>query len=148
MNHMHEEIRIEAPVEHVWAYYCDTASWPDWMPRGTCSDFSGPIDQVGTTYVQSMKLMGHEMKSTCTVVEVEPMRLYHEHTDTGPMDTYLRFEPDGDATRLVCDSDWEMPGMLPGFIKDLINKGWAERSTRQMLADFKALAEAKLPAHV
>ena len=57
----------------------------------------------------------------------------------------MRFEPDGEATRLVIDSDWEMPGHLPGFIKDIVAKGWVERNTHQMLADFKALAEAKVP---
>ena len=40
-----------------------------------------------------------------------------------------------------------LPGKLLGFIKDLMGKGWVERQTRQMLADFKALAEAKVPAH-
>ena len=63
------------------------------------------------------------------------------------MDNYIRFEPDGEATRVVVDSDWEMPGKLPGFIKDLVSKGWIERNSRQMLEDFKALAEAKVPAH-
>jgi len=63
------------------------------------------------------------------------------------MDNFMRFERDGEATRLVIDSDWEMPGHLPGFIKDLVSKGWVDRNTRQMLADFKALAEAKVPAH-
>ena len=146
MNHLHEEVRIEAPVEHVWAFYCDTSHWQDWMPRAKSSEFSGPYDQVGTTYVQTMRLMGFEMKSTYKVVEVEPLRLIHEHTDKGPVDTFMRFERDGEATRLVVDSDWEMPGKLPGFIKDLVNKGWVERNTHQMLADFKALAEAKVPA--
>jgi hypothetical protein len=61
------------------------------------------------------------------------------------MDNFMRFEPDGEATRLVLDSDWEMPGHVPGFIKDLVTKGWVERNTHQMLADFKALAEAKVP---
>lgn len=147
MNHSHDEIRIDAPVEHVWAFLCDTSHWEDWMPRGTFSDFTGPIDRVGTTYVETERLLGFEMKGTSTVVEVEPMRLYREHSDTGPMDTTLRFERDGDATRMVFDADWEMPGMLPGFIKDLVSKGWAERSTRQMLENFKALAEAKVPVH-
>ena len=117
------------------------------MPRGEFSDFSGPLDQVGSTYVETMKLMGFEMKSTCTVVEVEPLRLYREHSDTGPMDTVVRFERDDEATRLVFDADYDMPGKLPGFIKDLMAKGFAERSTHQMLADFKAFAEAKVPAH-
>jgi uncharacterized membrane protein len=145
MKHLHDEIRVEAPVEHVWDFYRDTSHWPDYMPRASFSDFSGPVDEVGTTYVETIKLLGFEMKQTSEVVEVEPLRLIHEHTDNGPMEVYMRFEPDGDTTRVVVDSDYEMPGKLPGFIKDLASKGWIERQTHQMLADFKALAEAKIP---
>ncbi len=117
------------------------------MPRGEFSDFSGPLDKVGTTYVESMKLMGFEMKMTSEVVEVEPLRLYREHSDSGPMDTTIRFEPDGEATRLIMEMDYEMPGKVPGFIKDLFAKGWGDRQGRKMLEDFKELAEAKVPAH-
>ncbi len=147
MQHLREEIRVEAPVEHVWAFYCDTSHWEDWMPRIGHLEVDGPLDKVGTTYVASMRLMGFEVKTTYRIIEVEPLRLMHEHSDTGPMDNVMRFEPDGEATRLTIDSDWEMPGHWPGFIKDLVTKGWVERQTRQMLADFKALAEAKIAAH-
>ena len=147
MQHMRVETRVEAPVEHIWKFYCDTSNWPDFMPRPGFSEFSGPVDEVGTTYVQSMKLMGFEMSQTIEIVEVEPLRLIHEHSDTGPMDNYIRLESDGEATNVVVESDYEMPGKIPGFIKDLMTKGWMERQGRQMLADFKALAEAKIPAH-
>ena len=60
----------------------------------------------------------------------------------------LRFHPDGDATNCVIDAEYEMPGKMPGFVKDIMNKGWFERQTRNMLADFKAIAEAKVPAKV
>ena len=146
MQHLHHEVRVEAPVEHVWAFYCDTSRWQDWNPGGEFTDFSGPVDEVGTTYVQTMRLMGFEMSQSVETVEVEPLRLIHEHSDTGPMDNYYRLEPDGDATRLVLESDYEMPGKLPGFIKDMMSKGWAERNMNNMLADFKALAEANVPA--
>jgi len=63
------------------------------------------------------------------------------------MDNSMRFEPDGEATRVVIDSDWDLPGHWPGFIKNLVTKGMVERNTRQMFADFKALAEATVPAH-
>jgi uncharacterized membrane protein len=145
MNHIREEVRIEAPVEHVWAFYCDTSHWEDFMPRAKCSEFSGPLDKVGTTYVGTMRLMGFEFKTTYKIVEVEPLRLMHEHSDSGPMDNFMRFERDGEATRLVLESDYEMPGKVPGFIKDLMTKSWIERQIHQMLADFKALAEAKVP---
>ena len=146
MQHMREEIRFEAPVEHVWKFFCDTSLWQDWMPRARVSEFSGPVDEVGTTYLQTVRMFGLEQEMTIEVVEVEPERLYHEHTDTGSQDNYFRFEPDGEATNLVMEADYEMPGKLPGFIKDLLAGGWMERTYRQVLADFKALAEAKVPA--
>ena len=147
MQHLRLETRVEAPVEHVWAFYNDPSNWKEFMPRGEWSDFSGPVDEVGTTYVVTMKLMGYEMKQTFEIVEVEPQRLIREHSDSGPMDNEFRFEPDGDATNVVIESDWEMPGKVPVFIKEFVSKGWVERNTRNMLADFKALAEAKVPAH-
>ena len=50
------------------------------MPRGTYSDFSGPVDEVGTTYVAGMRVMGHEMKETHEIVEVESLRLMNRWT--------------------------------------------------------------------
>jgi uncharacterized membrane protein len=145
MEHIRDEIRIEAPVDRVWAFLCDTSRWHDWMPRGEFSDFSGPYDQVGTTYAWKMKMVGFEMKGTGTVVEVEPLKLIHEHTDEGPQDTYYRFEPEGDATRLIVESDYEIPGYIPGFLKNLMSKAFFERQGRHMFEDFKALAELKVP---
>jgi uncharacterized protein YndB with AHSA1/START domain len=148
VEHIEIETRIEAPVDHVWAYLCDTSHWSDWMPRGQFSNFSGPYDQVGTTYVSIMKMVGYEWKQTSTVVEVEPQRLIHEHTDdNGTMDTFFRFEPVGEATRVVVAADYEMPGHLPGFLKSFMTKSFFERQTRHMLGDFKAFAEATVPVH-
>ena len=93
-----------------------------------------------------MKMMGFEWKQTNTVVEVEPLKLIHEHTDDqGSMDTFFRFEPEGDATRVILESDYEMPGHIPGFLKSLMTKSFFERQMRHMLGDFKAMAEATVP---
>ena len=145
MDHYRDEIRIEAPVEHVWAFLCDTSRWHDWMPRVEASDISGPYDRVGTTYVAKQKMMGFELKTTQTVVEVEPLKLIREHTDQGPMDSFYRFERDGDATRMVVESDYELPAHIPGFLKNLLTKNWIDRNMRHMLEEFKALAELKVP---
>ena len=148
MNNFHHEMRIEAPVEHVWSYFNDVSQREDWQPRRKTTDVSGPLDQVGTTFVQSTKLMGYEMKWTNEIVEVEPQRLIRMHSDTGPMDNTIRFEPDGEATNFSLDSDYEWPGSMPDFLMDLMAKGWMERNMHRMFEDFKALAEAKVPTPV
>jgi hypothetical protein len=79
-------------------------------------------------------------------VEVEPLRLHRTHTDYGPADNTLRFEPDGEATKVIFDSDYEMPGKMPGFIKDFMSRGWIERNMHRLFEDFKAIAEANVRA--
>jgi uncharacterized membrane protein len=148
MQHMQDSIHIEAPIEHVWGFYLDTSHWSDWQPRAEYMDFSGPLDQVGTTYVGGMRIMGHEVKATYKVVEVDPPRLYHERSEWGPMDTWIRLAPEGSGTLVTVESDYEMPAHLPGFIKDLMSKRWIERQTRTMLEDFKALAETTVAVPV
>jgi uncharacterized protein YndB with AHSA1/START domain len=143
MDHMKEEIRIEAPVEHVWAFLCDTSRWHDWMPRGEFSDFSGPYDQVGTTYAWKMKMMGFEMKGTGTVLEVEPLKLIHDAPTTTARTTPSSGLLDGEATRVIIEADYEMPG-IP-VLKSLMTKSFFERQTRHMLQDVKAFAEATVP---
>lgn len=145
MNHMQEEIRIEAPVGRVWELLCDASRWPDWSPRSKIVEISGPLDKVGTTFTQEWGLAGFHSKSLNTVVEVEPERLLHLRTEDGPMDLIYRFEPDGDATRVTIESDWQMPGHVPGFVQKLMSRAWIDRQVRQQMEDFKAIAEAPVP---
>ena len=149
MQHVRQEVRIEAPVDHVWEVFSDTSSWTGFMPRNTFSDFSGPVDQVGTTYFTTMRVMGFEAQETMEIVDVEPKKLFHEHCDNGPMDNYFRFEPQGSATRVVLVSDFEAPGRFPGFVKSLLSmsmrKAFSEHYARDVLDGLKALAEAEAP---
>jgi uncharacterized membrane protein len=143
MDHIRLDVLVDAPLEHVWEFYCDTTRWHDWMPRMQTLEISGPVDQVGTTYVMHGKMLGFEFKAKYTILEVEPHKLIHERTtDNGVQDNYLRFEREGDATRVTIDSDYTLPAHLPSFM----TKGFFERNMRNMLADFKLLAEQKVPA--
>jgi hypothetical protein len=145
MHSIHERIRIEAPVEHVWAFLCDTSRWHDWDPRSEYSDFSGPVDRVGTTFVETTELLGYEMKGTHEVLEVVPERLLHTRNDFGPTDIYYRFEPEGHATLVAIEGAYELPDNLPEHVRTVMSKTWGERYMRQQLHDFKALAEASVP---
>ena len=41
--------------------------------------------------------MGFELGQDVETIEVEPQRPIHDHSETGPMDDYFRYERDGDA---------------------------------------------------
>ena len=139
MEHIQQEILVNAPIDHVWKFYCDTSRWHDWMPRMDSAEFSGPVDQVGTTYVMHGKMLGFDFKGKFTIIEVEPLTLIHERTtDNGTQDNYLRFASEGEATRVTLDSDYTLPAHLPGFM----TKSFFERNMRTMFEDFKTLAEA------
>ena len=144
MIHFHDAIRIDAPIEHVWAFLCDTSRWHDWQTGEEFSEFSGPVDQVGTTFVSTSRMLGFEMKGTLTVREVEPLRLIHLRSDM-PMDAFYRLEPEGKATRLTVEGDYDLPGHFPGFIKTLMSRSWVERQNRHQMENIKGLAEVTVP---
>ena len=144
MIHFHDEIRIDAPIDHVWKFLCDTSRMHDWVTGEEFSEFSGPLDQVGTTFVSTSRMLGFEMKGTLTVTEVEPLRLIHLRSDF-PMDALYRLEPEGKGTRMTVEGDYDMPGHIPGFIKNLMTKTWVERQMRHQLENFKGLAEVTVP---
>ena len=147
MQHIRDEISIEAPAEHVWSYLTDGSNWDEIQPRAKHTDFSGPLDQVGTTFVQTSKMMGFESKYTVTVDEVERPRLCRLSAEPGPWSMTWRLEPEGETTNLILESEYDIPGPLPGALKNLMNKAWMEGSVRKMLLDIKAFAEATVPAH-
>ncbi len=59
-------------------------------------------------------MLGFETKYDLTVTEVEPLRLCHVKAEPGPWDMVWRLEPDGDATRLAIETDFEIPARCRG----------------------------------
>jgi uncharacterized protein YndB with AHSA1/START domain len=146
MQQFHDQVRIDAPVEQVWAFLCDPAHLHDWATQTEWSDVSGPLDQVGTTFVQTARIMGHEMKGTLEVLEVEPQRLLRLRSDQG-VNMVFRFEAQGGGTVLTLEGDYQMPH-LPAFLQNLMSKSYIERNTRHQLENIKALVEATVAVPV
>ena len=73
-----------------------------------------------------------------------PQRLLHHRSDKG-FDIFFRLEPDGDATHLIVDCDYQLPGHLPGVVKDLLGRSVIERTMCETGEKFRALAEATVP---
>ena len=128
MNHIHDEVQIEAPVDHVWAFLCDTSHWQDWALRQETSDFSGPVTRSGRRSSRraddGLRDEGDEHGPRGRAAEAHPPA---ERLADG---RFYRFESEGDATRMTVEADYEMPGHIPGFLKNLMTKSWFDRQTR------------------
>ena len=150
MRHIHQDVLIDAPVRHVWALSCQVERQAEWNPYMDVRNVSGPLDRPGTTFDSTLKLLGQQVESKGTVVEVAPERLLHIHgTDDrgGTSDWYYRYEPMGDRTRCALDIDYEVAGTLAGVVDTLVYHRAIERAVRHMAENFRALAEEKVPEH-
>ena len=148
MRHVHQEVRVEAPVEHVFKLACAWERQPEWNPYMKVENVSGPIDTVGTTFDTTMSLVGQKIRSRGEIVGVEPMRMLHIHgvpEAGGASDWIYRFEPDGSATRCSVDIDYEVPGLVQGVMDVLVYHGALDRAARHMAENFAAIATVKVP---
>lgn len=147
-NHIHHDILIGAPVDEVFALYCDSKRWPELFPEGSgeITSVSGPIDQVGTTFEGTMRIAGVKGHGTMRIVEVQPQRLVRVQNDQGAMGFVYRFDPEGDGTRLSIDAEYGMTGPLGKLADKVVVHGYIDRSSRHMLERMKEIAEAKVPA--
>ena len=59
----------------------------------------------------------------------------------------FRMDPEGGATHLALETEYELPGHMPGFLKNLMSKSFVERNMRHQMENLKAFAEATVPAH-
>lgn len=151
MGHVSQTVRVDAPIDVAWAVGRDANRIPEWNTTVvSVKDISGPLDQVGAAYTAISKIVGRPLEVAWRVERVEPMRL-GEAVATAPgggnARTRVRYEPDGDGTRMTVDVDYELPG---GFLGGVVDKLFAERAMerdiRHSSENFKALVEQEAAA--
>lgn len=146
---IHQDVWIAAPVEGVFALYCDATRWRELAgaDMGEITSVSGPIDHVGTTFEGTMRIAGKKISGTGRIVEVEPLRLVRvQATGPGAMGFLYRFEPEGTGTRFSADAEYEITSALSKLVDKVVLHGYVDRAMRHMTARMKEMAEAKVPA--
>ena len=146
---MHQDTWIAAPVEEVFALYCDATRWRELAgaDMGEITSISGPIDQVGTTFEGTMRIAGRKISGTGRIVEVEPLRLVRvQAAGPGTMGFVYRFEPEDNGTRFSADAEYEVTSALSKLVDKVVLHGYVDRAMRHMTARMKEIAEAKVPA--
>lgn len=147
MTHIHQEIRVDAPIDHVWEVAIDPDKIPDYNPYMDVRKLSGPLDRVGTTFESTMRVLGQTRTSLVSVLEVQPKELLklEGHDKEGTSTWTYRFVPEGAKTKCTLDVDYE----VQGFVAEIADRVYVERSMerqiRHMAENFAALAEVKAP---
>ena len=140
---------VRAPLDRVWAAHVDGARIPEWFPGArSVKHVSGPLDQVGTTYVIRFNPF---LRSRVEVTEVDRPWMHTRRWDARPLGTHgratvlLRREEDG--TRVDLEASYELPlGPLGRMLEGL---SWvrhrAARDIRRELQAFARFAERRSP---
>jgi uncharacterized protein YndB with AHSA1/START domain len=135
---------VRAPIVRVYAAYVDPAIMPKWMGIKAVIDATGPLDRAGTTFVEVV--YGPHRPGT-EVLAAEPPLLH----DMGGRSVRgiewrwtARFAVNDRGTDMTLDAEVRFtPGLISRLLRRSQDGGRMERGTRQRLATFAKLVEAK-----
>jgi uncharacterized protein YndB with AHSA1/START domain len=130
--------QVAAPPEHVFALWTNLERMGEWVGGVTgVSDVSGPVDQVGTTYVVHFG----PMKSPTEILEVERPRRFATRFGNRLLRgrSSATFEPDGGGTRVI--QEFETVGWVSAVSSWIFSRGSYEGSFRGVLYKFARIAE-------
>ena len=119
------EIVIAAPVDTVWNILVDLDQYSTWNPL--LYRASGKVE-VGETVIAYAKTASKDMKFTCEVTRVDPLREFawrfpviHPILFRG--EHIFRIEPVGEDETIFIDREWFKGLLLPTQAKDLKTNG-------------------------
>jgi uncharacterized protein YndB with AHSA1/START domain len=152
MGHIRENYHIDAPIERVWEIAHDCDRLIEWQTGATeVRGCEGRFDQVGMTYTFVYKAMGRTLDVRFETTKVARPKLLEAKLTApggGTGTSSLQLEPADGGTDMTYTFDYDLPG---GFVGDLADKLFMERAIerdiRHSNENFKALCEAKVPAH-
>jgi uncharacterized membrane protein len=140
------DVRIDSPIEEVFAYVADPLNLPRWNSavqavRKTSADQNA----VASTYSMERELPSGRAVNELEVVASDPPRTFAIRTTAGPTPFLYRyrFSTENSETVIKLDAEVELPGaaaFLPQFAGRLVRKG-----VNNNLARLKEILEAAHP---
>ena len=138
MGHHTFSIHVDAPPAHVFALWTDLQRMGEWVGGVTAvTDVSGPVDQVGSTYVVHFG----PVKSPTGVLEADPPHRFATRFGSWILrgKSSATFEPDGNGTRVT--QAFDTVGRISAISSWLFSRGSYEGSFRGELQHFGRIAE-------
>ncbi len=110
-----QSIIVDRPVEKVFAYISEYRNAPRWQPAilETRVSPEGPA-QAGMRVTEVRTFIGHRIKSTYKITELEPDVQVSFESMSGPFPYHgnIFFEPVDDATQLTYELEIEAKGFF------------------------------------
>jgi uncharacterized protein YndB with AHSA1/START domain len=140
------DVRIDRPVEEVFAYVSDPLNFPRWNSavQAVRKTSAGP-NGVASTYSMVRELPTGRAVNELEVVASEPPRKFTIRTTAGPTPFLYRyqFSAENGETVVKLDAEVELPGaaaFLPQLARRLVKKGVTDN-----FATLKQILEAARP---
>ncbi len=147
MGHYRKTFRIEAPIEGLWELMSDPDRLPEWNGAfDRVESATGPLDKVGTTYTQVMRVAGIELKGHWEITEVEPSRRRRfQGTPPGcaACTGSETFETVNGGTDYTVEMDYTLRGGPVGVAIDrLFGRSFVERVVERNIQGLRRILEA------
>jgi ligand-binding SRPBCC domain-containing protein len=146
MGRINRSTVVDCPPDRVFAVLADVDRLTEFSSM-TVSIRNGPGRpvQAGDTFEQAVRILGKELESEWTVVEVVPSTLlrFEGTAPAGARATLVeRLSPDGGGTRVELDVDYDLPlGILGDAVDAVYLHRKNEEEAEDILARLKALCE-------
>ncbi len=137
------EIIVNQPPQEVFDFISNFENNPQWQSGMVTARFTsgGPLG-LGSTYDQTAKFLGREIKSTFEVVAFEPGRLVKASTTSGsfPITFTRTVEPEGAGTRVKAIIEGEASGFFK--LAESLMAGRVKRSIEEDYKNLKRILES------
>jgi uncharacterized membrane protein len=146
MGRINRSTLVNCPPDRVFAVLADVDRLVEFSSM-TVSVRNGPGRpvQAGDTFEQAVRVLGKELASEWTVVEVLPPTLlrFEGNASAGAHATLVeRLSPDGSGTRVELDVDYDLPlGILGDAVDAIYLQRKSEEEAEDILDRLKALCE-------
>jgi uncharacterized protein YndB with AHSA1/START domain len=153
MTLIRKRFHFDVPIEKVFELGTDFKRYPEWnVSYPVTKEVIGDPRAIGTRIEMTMRLLGREIPTTATIIEIDPpsyLKLTGTSAEGGKSTAIYRLTPVGSGADLEFEFEYELPA---GFLGHIADKLFVERAIERDLdhsaENFKALVEARQPVLV
>jgi uncharacterized membrane protein len=133
-------ITVNATPQEVMEYIADVRNHPAFIgPLQAVEDVSGDPREPGTTWTWTFVMGGVELVGDAETLSYEPARTFSYRTTSGASSTFVyRAAPDGGATRVSLEVEYELPqtvlGRMERSVLEKLNDSDAQRAVDNLKA--------------